>query len=171
MLVPASSLVGKTGFLRQSTDWEDFSEINCCIVLICSVVLLLLILVEGVHNFEFLQNPNPHLHSMTLEQFSSWWHFDLSSHCGVEHFWLLFSKMYSVDNYEAHASCDHFINYVYVCAMLISVPLEGDALTENKMSRIVDKLLPQTVNVGDIATFECRFASPVQPQVCCATAF
>ena len=51
--------------------------------------------------------------------------------------------------------------------MLVVVPLEGDALTENKTPRIVDKLIAQTVNEGDIATFECRFVSPVQPQVSC----
>ena len=53
--------------------------------------------------------------------------------------------------------------------MLASVPLEGDALTESKTPVIVDKLTAQAVGEGDIATFECRFASPVQPQVCCTT--
>ena len=47
----------------------------------------------------------------------------------------------------------------------VVVPLEGDALTESKTPRIVDKLVAQTVGEGDIATFECRFTSPVQPQV------
>jgi len=47
----------------------------------------------------------------------------------------------------------------------VAVPLEGDALTENKSPRVVDKLEAQTVNEGDIATFQCRFVSPVEPQV------
>jgi len=51
--------------------------------------------------------------------------------------------------------------YVYV----VVVPLEGDALIESKAPRIVDKLEAQTVSEGAIATFECRFTSPVQPQV------
>jgi len=50
--------------------------------------------------------------------------------------------------------------------MLPTVPVEADVLTETKTPRIVDKPLSQTVGEGDIATFECRFASPVQPQVC-----
>jgi len=49
--------------------------------------------------------------------------------------------------------------------VLIAVPLEGDALTESKVPRIIDKLILQTVDEADTATFECRFASPVQPQV------
>lgn len=54
--------------------------------------------------------------------------------------------------------------------MTMAVPLEGDALTENKSPRIVDKLAAQTVGEGDIATFECRFVSPVEPQVSCTSA-
>jgi len=53
------------------------------------------------------------------------------------------------------------------CVTLIVVPLEGDALTDSKSPRVVDKVMTQTVSEGDIATFECRFVSPVQPQVCC----
>jgi len=49
--------------------------------------------------------------------------------------------------------------------MCTTVPVEGDVLTETKTPRIVDKPLSQTVSEGDIATFECRFSSPVQPQV------
>ena len=54
------------------------------------------------------------------------------------------------------------------CGVMVAVPLEGDALMESKSPRIVDKLTAaQTISEGDIVTFQCRFVSPVEPQVLC----